>query len=497
MLILTTLTTLTLVSAQVSVVYVDDDADSGWYDVTHFLTIQEGVTAVDSDGTVNVAGGTYVEGQIVISKALTIIGDPLDKPMINPVSNLDGKEDGDAWFLVEEGISFDLSNVVMDGGLLFVYQAIRSHGYTTIDNVDFIRIQGSTSGTPYWGIAIQSYGGIVPYGAGADSHSGGLAASHLIVTESTFAQIGRIGVVVKGTLSTAEIVGSTYTGKGTGDYLDYAFEAGAGGDITVEDSGITNCLGVALIDGSTSAGIYVTDYYGEGTSATITGNTISGTTRAIRVGYQPTTVDASDVEAHYNNLVGNEFGVTSTLPHVDATLNWWGTADPVQIEEKISGDVGYSPWLSGLYGIGSVPISMNPLDLSGDARYPTVSLGIGGGSTDFPDVITGMPTPIVPITIENVGEISVTVDALVFEDGFFYTNYLWMTESDLSGSDVNANGMAIDLLMGQGYEGIAGSGETSEWDLWLEVPLGHEIGTYTGTLFFIAEAVTQIPDRST
>ena len=362
-LILTTLTIATpLVSAQTETYYVattghdtwgdgtetwvDTDLDTVWSedDTGPWLTITHAITEVEATDTINVAAGTYTEGKIVISKDLTIIGDPNDKPVINPTEDFTVTGASGAWFLVEEGFSFDLSNVVIDGDTFLVHQAIRSHGDTTITNVDFRNIQGSTSGNPYSGFAVSSYGGEVESGIGAGTYS----ASHLIVTDSTFEQIGRVGVIVKGKLSTVEIVGCTYTGKGTGDWLDYGFEISAGASATIEDNTIAGNIGVALVDGSTSAGIYVTDYHGTGTSATITGNTISGTTRAIRVGYQPTAVDASDVVAHYNNLVGNEFGVTSTLPQVDATLNYWGSpAGPSKfgLGDDVSELVTYSPWL--------------------------------------------------------------------------------------------------------------------------------------------------------
>ena len=69
------------------------------------------------------------------------------------------------------------------------------------------------------------------------------------------------------------------------DCLDYAFEAGGGAAINVTNCKITNCLGVASTDGSTSAGILVSTYFGDGTKATIAGNTISNCATAIAVGY--------------------------------------------------------------------------------------------------------------------------------------------------------------------------------------------------------------------
>ncbi len=72
----------TPVSAQVTEVWVDDDADLGWYDVTHLATIQGGVDAVAEGGTVYVAEGTYNEN-VVIAKSLRLIGASSATTIIN------------------------------------------------------------------------------------------------------------------------------------------------------------------------------------------------------------------------------------------------------------------------------------------------------------------------------------------------------------------------------------------------------------------------------
>ncbi len=69
---------------------------------------------------------------------------------------------------------------------------------------------------------------------------------------------------MKGTGSSATITGDTYTGKGDGDWLDYGIEVGAGGSATITGNTITGATGVASADGSTSAGIEITTYYGAG-----------------------------------------------------------------------------------------------------------------------------------------------------------------------------------------------------------------------------------------
>ena len=54
------------------------------------------------------------------------------------------------------------------------------------------------------------------------------------MTNCTFTNIGRIGVIYFGADVTAGVVsGCTYTGKGAGDWLDYGVELGGGAVATL------------------------------------------------------------------------------------------------------------------------------------------------------------------------------------------------------------------------------------------------------------------------
>ena len=69
-------------------IYVDDDADPGWYDATHVRTIQEGVDNASAGDTVFVYNGIYNEN-IIIDTTLKLIGEDKNNTVI------DGKGTGD------------------------------------------------------------------------------------------------------------------------------------------------------------------------------------------------------------------------------------------------------------------------------------------------------------------------------------------------------------------------------------------------------------------
>jgi hypothetical protein len=362
-------------------------------------TIQAAINAAVAGDTINVAAGTYTTtGQVVIDKNLSIIGIG-EKPTISPNADLPTTNNvNGAWFLVNSNITLNLNNLILDGNGFKVYQGVRSHGTTTIENVDFKNILNPS--TPNVGFAIANFGGTVPGGAGSDSHSLGGLAANLTVTNSSFFNIGRIGVLIKGTESTATVSGNTYTGKGDVVALDYAIEFGAGGSGTATNNTISNNRGVAS-DGSTSAGILVTDYYGTGTSATIEGNTIINNTDGIAIGYDEN--DASVVVVHNNNLSGNVVsGISSTNPSVDATNNWWGTAVPEEVALRVVGNVDFSPWYSdeGMTKL-SYPVATTPPIIMGDLTVDVPDNITITGDSSWSGVLDAITTAIVNLDISG------------------------------------------------------------------------------------------------
>ena len=89
---------------------------------------------------------------------------------------------------------------------------------------------------------------------------------------------------------------------------------------------ITDCRGVAASDGSQSAAIMATDYFGPGTAADITNSTFRRNSSDLFVGYLST--DASVVTITSSRLgLGQQIIVSNPNLIVDARGNNWGTND--------------------------------------------------------------------------------------------------------------------------------------------------------------------------
>jgi len=314
-------------------------------------TIQGAIDAALSGDTLNIVAGTFLEGpQIVVDKDITVIGAGKTLTVVKPTGDTASSGDARGWWLVETGNVLNLSDLTLDGTGFKIWQAIRHKGEGAIDNVLFTEIKFNESGPHYSGVAIAAFG-----------------TGPVDVTNSMFTEIGRVGVLYFGTGINGSVFDSNiYTGKGDGDFLDYMIDAGAGAECTISGNIVTDNRGVASSDGSTSAGIMVTTFWGAGTAATIEGNVIEDNTAGIAVGYKTedcpgpaaacdtaaatvtcnrisgnevgvsvTVEDGSTVVINDNSIAGNTEGIDADDPNgvtgvfsgtVDAKFNWWGSA---------------------------------------------------------------------------------------------------------------------------------------------------------------------------
>lgn len=273
-----------------------------------FCNFTAAISGTTADGIINAAAGTYTEGspQIVIGKNISIVGEDKNTTILKPAQNTGSSGDARGWILVNSGNTFNLSNFTLDGSGKLVNIGILSHGPGVIDNNILMNIGYNPSGPDYTGRAIAFYD------------------VNMSLTNNTLSNIGRIGLYIYGAAANAGVIsGNSYTGKGDGNWLDYGIEIEGGAHATITGNTVTDCRGVATVDGSTSAGMLITTYFALGSQALLTGNAFTDNTVGIAVGYASN--DQSTVVARHNDFSGNtDYGILSTNPFVDAEYNDWG-----------------------------------------------------------------------------------------------------------------------------------------------------------------------------
>ena len=182
-----------------------------------FTTIQAAINAASAGDTILLTEGTFDQdlSQIVVDKDITLIGQGQGVSTIQAAFDTGSSGDARGWFLVNSGVEFNVSGVTFDGTGQDVYQAIRNYGSGSFDNVEFTEIKFPG----YAGVAMAVFGG----GPG----------QNVDVTNSSFSEIGRVGVLYFGADVSGTYSGNSYAGKGDGDFLDYALDISAGAVIDV------------------------------------------------------------------------------------------------------------------------------------------------------------------------------------------------------------------------------------------------------------------------
>ncbi len=340
-----------------------------------FRTVGDAVAAAGSGDTVMVAAGNYREtGQIVIQsgESITIIGAGTTRTRLNAGFNSGDENSGDnrSWFLVSGGATLNLGQMTLNAISRQMAEGVRfttGAAGGTIDHVAFQNIK----------LPPAAFDGI-----GVDVKSGDVD-----VLNCTFNNMGRMGVQYLNAGTTGQFSGNAYTGKGLGNWLDYAIEVGDGANVLISGNTINNCRGLTR-DGFESGGILVDTLFAPGTVATILSNQIISNRNGIFVGVTDGDTDSSQVDAEFNNITGNITGmfVSSNSATVNAHNNWWGsTRGPRAISNPGgNGDpagnlVNFQPFL--LHVAAVLPVTSIPEYLSLTSNFLVVG---GGGNTGNP-----------------------------------------------------------------------------------------------------------------
>lgn len=329
---------------------------------TSGLTIKAAVEDAPADGVVRLLPGVHDEDteQIVINKNLRLQGAGMDSTEVQAQFDTGSSGDARGWFLVESGSDVVFRGMTLNGDDQKIWQAIRHRGSGVINELAFKNILFNESGPNYAGTAIAAFGD------GATD-----------ILNSNFDNIGRIGVLYFGSgVADSRFNDNTYTGKGSGDWLDYALDISAGASVRVARNTITNNLGVASSDGSTSAGVLVSTFFGPNTTARLVDNIISNNSTGVFVGYNDS--DTSTIIARNNEIVGNDSGAISTNTLADFRQNWWGdnsgptdtddtdgsipATNPGGTGDSVEDNIWYSNWIEEDTTPPSVPDQIFPSD---------------------------------------------------------------------------------------------------------------------------------------
>lgn len=456
-------------------------------------TIQHAVANSNSGDEIWVGTGTFIEtGQIVINKNLWIYGDGIGVTVVQKAEDTGNPSSGDnrAWFLVTNAVTqFDLSDITLDGFGKNITIGILSKASNIYLYQCEIKNIGWLGGGPptYEGRGICNYGGTAN------------------IWNCSFENIGRIGVFTFYPNILTNIVECTYTGKGSGDYLDYGFEVGGGAELDVYSSSISNCIGVASSDGSTSAGILATTFYGTGTSIGCEWNTITNCETAVAVGYSSS--DLTYAVVRNNNLAGNNYAIWNTNPSnlTYAPLNWYSSNLPATVASVVSTGVDYSPWLDSGNDIDLSNSYFDPdlsviwVDDDSPRFYPalgTIQEGIDlvSGSTVY--VAAGTYTEQILVNNQNVdiigdGKSTTFINAPAAMSITFTTSYdHYCIVGAINNSTLNISGFTIDGLsngnshyryVGVGFRNSGGSVVDCDIKNIQETPFSgtqHGVGVY-------------------
>jgi alpha-tubulin suppressor-like RCC1 family protein len=325
---------------------------SGWTGITQVAAGDEHTVGLKTDGTM-VAVGDNSYGQCDVSGWTNIIqvaagylhtvGLKTDGTMVAAGDNSYGQCAVGNWSAIIQVAAGDEHTVGLksDGTVV----AVGWNAYGQCDVGGWSDITWVAAGGAHT-IGVKSDGTVVAVGDNSYGQCGGAADVGITYLDST----GRIA-----DLTVANIIGTT-SGAGVAIVGDVGTSVVDLSSVTAEKSttGVAIWNAEANLDGctmtGTDAGIAIgwPEYASAPSTVNIHGSTISDNLLGIDVS------DDSILEAHFNNIVGNNHGVWNDGSEtVDATYNWWGdasgpyheTLNPDGWGEEVSDNVDFKPWL--------------------------------------------------------------------------------------------------------------------------------------------------------
>ena len=328
-----------------SSVYVDDDFNPttpGW-GVDHFARIQDGINAVASGGTVNVAAGTYNEKNILINKSVTILGDPGDSapgPAVGAPIIDGGGVVADAFDLAN-----GVSNVIIRGF------EIRNFAATNFTNGTGVGIQAWVPSTSNITVSDNWFHDV---GYGVMAGNDGSCAKYALGTHTNWTvcnniieRIYSVGVELTDTSNSiiqGNVIHLAPNAINYGPIGIFSWAHISQSNLTVSGNTIdgTMCVFPAVY-------MYAWDDVALSPNldnVTITNNTISATGEPYQIYIRNIgNGTVTNVHVNHNSLTNSTKGLkNATTATIDATYNWWGTAVLATIQSKILGNVNFDPY---------------------------------------------------------------------------------------------------------------------------------------------------------
>ncbi len=173
-------------------VWVDDDADPGWYDAAHVRTIKEGIDNVTAGGTVHVWDGTYHEENIFVNKSISIIGNTSVDARNKAVELNTNVSYTDKGFIVQaDHVNISGFNITNWGGIYPCGGVLVNHssrcnisGNVMAGDYDGVKLNASDENVVYNNIILESTYGV--WMANGSSHN---------VIDSNFIRDTQIGIL--------------------------------------------------------------------------------------------------------------------------------------------------------------------------------------------------------------------------------------------------------------------------------------------------------------
>lgn len=334
-------------------VYVDDSATPGGNGMegSPYLTIQEGVTRVAKGGTINVAAGNYA-GNITLNKALVLVGESNQSVVAGQIT------------VSHENVTVSGFTITNPTGTKAVL--VNGVGNVTISNNSFTAVGSDASVNANVHAVWFQDGALDVVNLTIKNntfdligHSNGRSATAIGIGDSTGAS-NIDGVLIEGNTITNVVAkfDSSFAGGGRGTYgilVNHADQVGANTGSTlgleIKDNNISNLEGLW---------VHAIGLEGNTPDAVVTGNTISslrehklaleGALDGAAVFFEKNP-SASSVLVNENSFdLGTALGVmmhSSLIGSftIDATRNFWGSADPLLSVSSTEGStISVSPW---------------------------------------------------------------------------------------------------------------------------------------------------------